>query len=165
MYIAIFIFVIAIVILAMSIELHVKSANDTIKIDAKIGLIRFVVPHQRLISKALKKEQNKTKQKQKDDFKKLFKNRSYLNRLFKHSSLTFVYIAKFTKEELYLNPIQNGVYLMLSNQIHAYLNHHFKIVDQRNIKLIYDEHYENIDYYICLKTDLISILTAILIRK
>ena len=54
---------------------------------------------------------------------------------------------------------------MVSNQIHAYFNHHFKIVDNSNIKLIYDEQYENIDYFICVKADLISILTAILIRK
>lgn len=165
MYLAIFIFVILIVILAISIEINVKSANDTIKIDAKIGLIRFVVPHQRLLSKAMNSQKRKSRQEQKDDFKKLFKNRNYLNRLFKHSSLTMFYMARFTKEELYLNPIQNGIYWMISNQIQAYFNHHFKIVDQKNIKLIYDEHYENIDYYICLKTDLISILAALCIRK
>ena len=53
MYLAIFIFIILIIILAVSIEINVKSANDTIKIDAKIGLIRFVIPHQRLLSKAM----------------------------------------------------------------------------------------------------------------
>ncbi|MDE7263917.1 MAG: hypothetical protein K2N64_04585 [Anaeroplasmataceae bacterium] len=165
MYLAIFIFVIIILILAIDIEINVKSADDTLKIDAKVGLIRFVIPHQRLISKAMEKEQLKNKQQQRDDFKKLFKNRHYLNRLFKHSSLTMFYIARFTKEELYLNPILNGAYLMVSNQIHAYLNHHFKMVDKSNIKLLYDEHYENIDYFICVKSDLISILAAILIRK
>ncbi len=165
MYLAIFIFIILIVFLAVSIEINVKSANDTIKIDAKIGLIRFVIPHQRLLSKAMSSQLHKSRQEQKDDFKRLFKNRSHLNRLFKHSSLTMFYMARFTKEELYLNPIQNGVYWMISNQLQAYFNHHFKMVDQGNIKLIYDEHYENIDYYVSLKTDLISILTAILIRK
>lgn len=165
MYLAIFIFIILIVILAVSIEINVKSANDTIKIDAKIGLIRFVIPHQRLLSKAMSSQLHKSRQEQKDDFKRLFKNRSHLNRLFKHSSLTMFYMARFTKEELYLNPIQNGVYWMITNQLQAYFNHHFKMVDQGNIKLIYDEHYENIDYYVSLKTDLISILTAILIRK
>lgn len=165
MYVAIFIFVIVIVLLAVDIEINVKSANDTIKIDAKVGLIRFVIPHQRLISKALESEQLKNKQRQREDLKKLFKNRRYLNRLFKHSSLTMFYMARFTKEELYLNPIRNGAYLMVSNQISAYLNHHFKMVDTRNIKLIYDEQYENIDYFICVKADLISILTAILKRK
>lgn len=165
MYLAIFIFILIIVILALDIEINVKSADDTIKIDAKIGLIRFVIPHQRLISKALKSEQLKDKQQQKDDFKKLFKKRHYLNRLFKHSSLTMFYMARFTKEELYLNPIINGVYLMISNQIHAYFNHHFKLVDNSNIKLVYDEHYENVDYFICFKADLISILTAFIIRN
>ena len=164
MYLAIFIFIILIILLATDVEINIKSADDTIKIYAKIGLIRFVIPHQRLISNALKKEQLKDKQKQREDFKKLFKNRHYLNRLFKHSSLSMFYIARFTKEELYLNPILNGAYLMVSNQISAYLNHHFKMVDYRNIKLIYDEQYENIDYFICVKADLISILTAIIIR-
>ncbi len=165
MYVAIFIFIIIIIILAIDIEINLKSANDTIKIDAKIGLIRFVIPHHRLIQKALKSEQLKEKHEQREDFKKLFKNRHYLNRLFKHSSLSMFYLARFTKEELYLNPILNGAYLMLSNQINAYLTNHFKMVDNSNIKLIYDEHYENIDYFVCVKTDLISILTAILIRK
>lgn len=165
MFLAIFIFVLLIILFTVDIEINIKSANDTIKIDAKFGLIRFVIPHQKLISKALKSEQLKNKQKQREDFKKLFKNRHYLNRLFKHSSLSMFYMAKFTKEEVYLNPILNGAYLMVSNQIYAYLKHHFKMVDYRNLKLIYDEHYENIDYFICVKADLISILTAILIRK
>lgn len=165
MYLAIFIFVFLIFILTVDIEVNVKSANDTIKIDAKFGLIRFVIPHQKLISKALQKEQLKDKQKQREDLRNLFKNRHYLNRLFKHSSLSMLYIAKFTKEEVYLNPISNGAYLMVTNQIYAYLKHHFKMVDYRNLKLIYDENYENIDYFICVKADLISILTAILIRK
>ena len=65
MYLAIFIFIILIVILAVSIEINVKSANDTIKIDAKIGLIRFVIPHQRLLSKAMSSQLHKSRQEQK----------------------------------------------------------------------------------------------------
>lgn len=165
MLIAIFIFLICILILSMSIELNIKSSNDTIKIDAKIGLIRFVIPHQRLIKKALEKEKLKTNYEKQEDIKKLFKNRQYLNRLFKHSSLSMFYMARFTSDELYLNPIINGAYLILSNQINSYFMHHFKMVNTSNIRLVYDELYENIDYFLSVKTDLISILTAIIIRN
>lgn len=162
---AILIFIILILILSMDIHINVKSANDTIKMDAKIGLIRFVIPHQKLILKQIQLEQEKNIREQKNDFKKLLDNRHYLNRLFKHSSLSMFYMARFTKEELYLNPIQNGVYLIVSNQMKAFFNNHFKFVEEDKIILVFDEHYENIDYYICFKTDLISILTAIFIRN
>lgn len=165
MYLAIFILLIIIIILATDVNVNIKSANDTIKIDAKIGLIRFVIPHHKLIANAMDKEKQKSRNEQKDDLKKLFNNRYYLNRLFKHSSLSMFYVARFTKEELYLNPIANGTYLMVSNQIKAYLSNHFKIVDYSNIKLVYDHNYENIDYYICVKSDFISLLTAIIKRK
>lgn len=161
MYLAIFIFIIIILILAINIKINIKSANDTIKIDAKIGLIEFVIPHQRLIKKIYK---NQSEDKI-NDFKKMIKTRYFLNRLFKHSSLSMFYIARFTKGELYLNPIINSTYLIISNQIYAFLNNHFKFVDNKKISLIYDEQYENIDYFISFKTNLISLLTAIIIRK
>lgn len=75
------------------------------------------------------------------------------------------YMARFTSDELYLNPIINGAYLILSNQINSYFMHHFKMVNTSNIRLVYDELYENIDYFLSVKTDLISILTAIIIRN
>lgn len=165
MYLAIFIFILLIWILAADIELNVKSANDTIKIDAKLGLIRFVIPHRKLITKALDKERQKNIKEQRNDFKNLIENRHYFNRLLKHSSLSMFYMARFTKEELYLNPIQNGVYLIVSNQIKAYFKNHFKRVDEDNIQLVYDQKYQNIDYFICLKTDLISILATLLIKN
>lgn len=165
MYLAIFIFIVLIWILSTDIHLNIKSANDTIKLDAKFGLIRFVIPHHRLIEKALAKAKQKNINEQRNDFNKLIENRRYFNRLFKHSSLSMFYMARFTKEELYLNPIQNGVYLIISNQIKAYFKNHFKRVDEDNIKLIYDQKYQNIDYFICLKTDFISLLAVLFIRN
>lgn len=165
MYLAIFIFIVLIWILSTDIHLNIKSANDTIKLDAKFGLIRFVIPHHRLIEKAIVKAKQKNINEQRNDFKKLIENRRYFNRLFKHSSLSMFYMARFTKEELYLNPIQNGVYLIISNQIKAYFKNHFKRVDEDNIKLIYDQKYQNIDYFICLKTDFISLLAILFIKN
>ncbi len=161
MYLAIFILIIIIFILAINIKINIKSANDTIKIYAKIGLIEFVIPHQRFIKKIYK---NKSEDKI-NDFKKIIENRFFLNRLFNHSSLSMFYMARFTKEELYINPIINSTYLIISNQIYAFFNNHFKFVDNKRISLIYDEKYENIDYFICFKTNFISLLTAIIIRK
>ncbi len=161
MFLAIFIFVIIIFILAINVKINIKSANDTIKIDAKIGLIEFVLPHQRLIKKIY---ENKRKDKL-SDLKKVIETKYFLNRLFKHSSLSMFYMARFTKEELYLNPIINSTYLIISNQIYAFFNNHFKLVDNKKISLIYDEQYENIDCFISFKTNIISLLTAIIIRK
>lgn len=165
MYLAVFIFIVLIWILSTDIHLNIKSANDTIKLDAKFGLIRFAIPHHKFIQKAIVKAKQKNINEQRNDFKKLIENRHYFNRLFKHSSLSMFYMARFTNEELYLNPIQNGVYLIVSNQIRAYFKNHFKSVDEDNIRLIYDRQYQNIDYFICLKTDLISILTIFFTRN
>ncbi len=165
MYLAIFIFILVIWILSVDIHVNIKSADDTIKIDAKFGLIRFVIPHHKIIEKLVIKTRQKNINEQRNDFKKLIENRHYFNRLFKHSSLSMFYMARFTKEEIYLNPIQNGVYLIVSNQIKAYFKNHFKSVDEDKIKLIYDEQYQNIDYFLCLKTDLISLLTIFLKRN
>lgn len=163
MYIAIFIFILITILLALNVSINIKSANDTIKIDAKIGFISFVIPHQRLILKAQKMARDKSVIELRNDFNSLFKNRHYLNRLFKHSCLSTLYVARFTKKELYLNPILNSVYLIFANQVKAYCKNNFKLVDYSNIKLIYDEKYENVDYYLSFKSDIISILTAIFI--
>ena len=165
MYLAIFIFLILVIILGTNININIKSVNDTIKIDAKLGLIRFVIPHHRMIKKIKEKERLKTNKEQISDFKKFLNKRHYLNRLFKHSSLSFFYLSRFTKEEIYLNPILNSVYLITSNQIYYYLSNHFKYVDYSKISLIHDEKYNNIDYYISFKSDLISILTALIKRN
>lgn len=165
MFLAIFIFIIVVFILGTNIRINIKSANDTIKIDAKIGLIRFVIPHQRLLAELYRNQESKKADEKINDLKKVFINRHFFNRLFKHSSLSMFYMARFTREELYLNPIINSAYLIISNQIYAFFNNHFKLVDNKRISLIYDEQYENIDYFISFKTDIISLLTVIFIRK
>ena len=164
MYLAIFIFILVTLLLATNINLNIKSSKDTIKIDVKLGLIRFAIPHQRLIQKLIDNQKNKNMIQQREDFVKFISGRHYLNRLFKHSSLAMFYMAKYTKEDIYLNPIINGVYLITSNQIKAYLANHFKKIDVSNVKLIVDENYDNIDYFICVNTDFISLLTAIFIK-
>ena len=100
------------------------------------------------------------------DLKNFFVNsRKYLKNILNHSRLEKFYIAKFSKEDLYLNPILNGLYLISLSQFKSFLYNNFKLVDDSEIRLIKDELYDNIDYFICLKTDFISLLTALLKGK
>ena len=161
MYIAILVFFLLILILSTDISFNMKSANDVWKFDAKIGLISFRIPHQRWMEKMIEKEQMKSKKDQRQDFIEAFSKRKLVRNIAQHSSLLQLYIAKFTKEELYQNPIRNGLYLIVSNQVYAYANSTFKRLERRNIHLIYDEKYANIDYYIRIKTDIIGLLTAL----
>ena len=163
MYLAIFILFIIILIMSIPINVNIKSADDCIKIDASIGFIRFVVPHQKLIKKLIKDNENKTNQEITKDLKNFFgMTKKYSKRLLRHSVLTRFYIAKFSKEDLYLNPFVNAIYLISLGQIKSYLYNNFKLVDSCKIKLIKDDDYKNIDYFICMKTDFISLLTALM---
>ena len=147
------------------INVNIKSVDDTLKIDVRIGFIRFVVPHQRLIGKLIKDVKNKPNTEISRDLKNFFDNRKFINGIFKHSSLEKFYVAKFSKEDLYLNPFVNGLYLITLNQFKSYLYNNFKLVNSSEIKLIKDDTYKNIDYFIRIKTDFISLLTVFLYRR
>ena len=57
----------------------------------------------------------------------------------------------------------NAIQLII--RVTAFLYNNFKLVDDSEIRLIKDELYDNIDYFICLKTDFISLLAALLKGK
>ena len=152
--------------MSTTVNINIKSVNDNLKIDVRIGFIRFVVPHQRLIRKMIDDAKNKPNTEITKDLKNFFGNtRKYAKNLFKHSRLEKFYIAKFSKEDLYLNPILNGLYIISLNQFKSFLYNNFKLVDDSEILLIKDELYNNVDYFICLKTDFIGLLTALLKGK
>ena len=165
MYLTIFILFMIIIIMSTVINVNIKSVDDTLKIDVRIGFIRFVIPHQRLIGKLIKDVKNKPNTEISQDLKNFFDNRKFINRIFKHSSLEKFYIGKFSKEDLYLNPFVNGLYLITLNQFKSYLYNNFKLVNSSEIKLIKDDTYKNIDYFIRIKTDFISLLTVFLYRR
>lgn len=162
MYLAIFIFLLLIALMSVTIKINIKSVDNTIKIDARIGFIRFVIPHQRLIGDMIKDIKLKSKEDISGDLKRLLRSSKKIKNIMKHSSLDMFYMARFTKDDFYLNPFFNGIYLIVANQIKSYLYNNFKLVDVSKIKLIKDELYENVNYFICLRTNFISLLTAIL---
>ena len=162
MYLTIFILFMIIIIMSTTIVFNIKSVDDTVKIDVRIGFIRFVVPHQRLIGDLINKAKNKSNAEINKDLKNFFDNRKFIKRIINHSSLENFYIAKFSKEDLHLNPFVNAIYWITLGQVKSYLYNNFKLVDSCKIKLIKDDDYENIDYFICMKTDFISLLTAIM---
>ena len=151
--------------MSTSVNVNIKSVNDNLKIDVRIGFIRFVVPHQRLIGDLINKAKKESNLELSQDLKNFFNSRKYIKKIINHSRLERFYIAKFSKEDLYLNPILNGLYLISLSQFKSFLYNNFKLVDDSEIRLIKDELYANIDYFICLKTDFISLLTAFLKGK
>ena len=93
MYLTIFILFMIIIIMSTVINVNIKSVDDTLKIDVRIGFIRFVIPHQRLIGKLIKDVKNKPNTEISQDLKNFFDNRKFINRIFKHSSLEKFYIG------------------------------------------------------------------------
>ena len=69
MYLTIFILFMIILIMSTSINVNIKSVNDNIKIDVRIGFIRFVIPHQRLIRKMINDSKDKTNKELSKDLK------------------------------------------------------------------------------------------------
>lgn len=165
MIIAILIFFVIILILSIRIELNIKSADDTLKMNARIAFFSFVIPHQRLITKAIQKEKEKTLGEQRKDFFKMLQQRGLLLELFKHSSLNELYLARFSQQQLYDNPIANGLYLATSASIKSFASRHFKQIESSKIQLVYKPNYENIDYFISFKTDVIGVLITLIKSK
>ena len=155
-------FLMTLLILLLSINVHIyfKSAGDTWKVVTKIAFFHIRIPHQRLIEKMLAKEKTKTYQEKKEDFKKTISSNIW-NELAKHSSLERLYIAKFSRSDLYCHPLSNAAYLIVSNQIRGYVSAKFRRVAFSNIELRKDPSYENIDYYIAIKTDVINLILVL----
>lgn len=155
MLLAIFIFIIIIILLSANVRIHIKSINDTIKLYFKIGILNIRVPHQKILRNLL------SNMKFLPQMNKISKAKGLTINILSHSVLDYIYIAKFSKEELYNNPISNGLYLIFSNQIKGLLQSLFRIVDYNNIKLIYDHTYENIDYYLEAHLSIINLMCAL----
>lgn len=156
MIIAIFIFFLIILIAGTDIRLHIKSKDDSYKICLKFGFVWILLPHQQIFAKFKQKVIYDNKM----NIFGLLRSNSLLLNICKHSCLNVFYVAKFAKEDLYINPIKNGLYHILANQIKGILSIIFKRIDKEAIKLVYDIEYENLDYCLEIKTNLISIFSA-----
>lgn len=161
MLIAILISLLVIYIASLEIKLNIKSKEDTLKIDMKIGFVSFLVPHQKIINKI----REKSIYEKKEEFVKFINKRDLIGNICKHSSLIRLYVARFSSEELYVNPFSNGIYHIVINRIKGLASIYFKRIDQGTVELIYNPEYENIDYYIEVKTDVISMIKAFIDTK
>ena len=72
MYLTIFILFMIIIIMSTTIVFNIKSVDDTIKIDVRIGFIRFVVPHQKLIGDLINKAKKESNIELSQDLKNFF---------------------------------------------------------------------------------------------
>ncbi|HIT44227.1 TPA: hypothetical protein IAA91_05270, partial [Candidatus Avacholeplasma faecigallinarum] len=81
--------------------------------------------------------------------------------IFSHSVINHIYIAKFSNSYLYNEPISNGLYLIVANQIRGLLQSRFKIVNVDDIRLNYEKRYENIDYYVDAYISVIDLIWAL----
>ena len=157
MLLAIFIFLVLFMLLSVNLNISLKSMNDTIKIYGRLGIISFVIPHQKIIMSL--SGENKLVNFLKNKGPKVNGKSLALN-ILSHSVIDRIYIAKFSNEEIYSNPISNGLYIIAASTIRGLLHSRTKLVYDENIGLIYDKHYENIDYLFEAHISIINIIWA-----
>ena len=156
MMLAIFIFLVSIVLLSSNIHFYFKSKNDVVKTYIKIGMFYVIIPHHKMFSK-LVFSNNEFIVNMKNSFK-LFKSLTF--NIFSHSIIDRIYIAKFSKNKILESPIENVLYLIFANQLRGLLHSSFRYIDNDNIKLEYDEGYENIDYYLDAHISIFNLILA-----
>lgn len=161
---AIFIFLISIVLLSTNIHLYIRSKNDTIKVYIRIGMFYVYIPHHKIFSKLIFSKKDSI-----IDIKdSLMHFKSLTLNILSHSCINRIYLAKYTKEDIYLNPIENAMYYIFAFQFRGLLNNYFKYINNNNVVLKYDKSYENIDYYFdgyCSIFDLIYSSIENIIKK
>ncbi|MBE6136955.1 MAG: hypothetical protein E7176_00980 [Erysipelotrichaceae bacterium] len=143
MMLAIFVFLISIVLLSSNIHLYIRSKEDTIKVYIRIGMFYATIPHHKMFRYLIFSKNDSII----DIRDSIMRIKSLTLNIFSHSIINRIYIAKFSKDSLLKHPIENALYLIFANQFTGMLQGYFKYVDINNIKLEYDKSYENIDYY------------------
>lgn len=155
MMLSIFIFLVLVIILSINVRIHITSMNDTIKGYFKIGVFYITIPHRKILSKAILKKPDFFKARE-----SINKNKGLIFNILSHSILDRIYIAKYSKSSLSGNPIENGIYLIVINQLRALLHNSFKYIYNDNLLLKYDKYYENVDYYFEAHLSIISLIWA-----
>lgn len=153
MMLVIFIFLVSIIFLSANIKIHILSINDTIKAYLKIGVFYFNIPHRKIISNIIRSTSSIKRE-------AINKSKGLIFNILSHSILDRIYIAKYSKAILSDNPIENGIYLIVTNQLRALLQRSFKYVNDDKLLLQYDKYYENIDYYFEAHLSVISLAWA-----
>lgn len=154
MILAILIFCIVILLLSVNVHFYIVSENDTIKIVIKVGVFKFLVPHQRILDKI--QRLSKT-----DKYYKKWtgkKNKYLILNIFSHSKINHIYIAKYSKLPIDMIPISNGLYYIFTGLLFGILHCRVRQVDIKDLRLQYVKNYENVDYYIDTHTDVISLI-------
>lgn len=156
MMLAIFIFLISVLFLSSNIHVYIKSVNDTIKVYVRIGIFYVLIPHHKMISKLIFHKKTDMRKLKND----LVHGKRFTLNIVSHSIINHLYIAKFSKQSLSENPIENGMYIIVTNQLRGLLHRYFRFVDTNHIKLQYDAYYENIDYYLDAHISVINLIWA-----
>lgn len=156
MMLAIFIFLISIVFLASNMHIFIRSKEDTIKAYIRIGIFYAKIPHHKLLSKLIFSKTDSIID-IKDSFTRF---KSLTLNIFSHSVINRIYIAKFSKDKIINHTIENAMYFIFANQFRGFLQNRFRYVDNDNIKLEYDESYENIDYFLDAHISVFNLIVA-----
>ena len=160
MIIAILILFLVIIILSIKINLHIVSVNDTYKIYMNISKLSFLIPHQKMFAKVIREEKKKTIKDKKEDLFKALESKNLIYNIFSHSILERLYIKKFIEENKNKTPLEVASYYIFSSQILSFVKRRFKLVKNESLQLETTNNYENVDYYLHAKTDVISIIWA-----
>ena len=160
MKIAILIILLVIIILSININLHIVSVNDTYKIYMKISRFEVMIPHRKIFAKVIEKEKNKKVKDKVEDLFKALDSKNLIYNIFSHSVLERIYIKKLIDKKKDNMPLNVASYYILSSQILSFFKRQFKLVYNNSLLLDDTSTYENVDYYLHARTDLISILWA-----
>lgn len=164
MRLAILIVLIIIIILSLNINIYFKSFRDTYKIYIKLGTIFILIPHHKIIKSIIEKEKGKSKTKKINDVLNSLKLKKLILIIFSHSTLEHLYIAKFSKNIYYKN-YSNVIYCIIASNIRGLSHSYFRYINKTNLLLNDDKSYENIDYYIQIKTNIINLFLSWILYK
>ena len=163
MIIAILILFLVIIILSIRINLHIVSVNDTYKIYMNISKVSILIPHQKIFAKVIDKEKKKKFKDKKEDLFKALESKKLIYNIFSHSVLERIYVKRLIDKKKNEMPLNVASYYILSSQILSFVKRRFKLVNNDSILLDDTKNYENVDYYLHAKTDVISIIWAFVV--
>ncbi|MBQ3253876.1 MAG: hypothetical protein IJA65_04895 [Acholeplasmatales bacterium] len=127
------------------------SEKDTIKSYLKIGMLRFLVPHQRILAKLQSASLSNKGWRES-------KIRIFILNIFSHSIIDHIYIAKYSKNPLNSIPISSGIYLTIAGILFGILNCRTRHIIRKDLRLKYVSSYENVDYYLDARMDVITFI-------
>ena len=118
--------------------------------------------YQKIFAGVIEKEQKKKLKDKKEDLIKALNSKNLIYNIFSHSVLERIYIKKLIDKDKNKIPLNVASYYIFSSQIFSFVKSKFKLVNNNSL-LLDTTTYENVDYYLHAKTDVISLVWAFVV--